>query len=101
MATTKLVWSEATMEARAEAGAAIEKYLRARKADLIAQNPTNLPEDELMEQNDVTGKILSAWIVSAEFVDMADMEESIIAYGNSGCTPATQQGLTAYAAEDL
>lgn len=98
--TAKLVWSQETLAARNEATNAIEKYLRAKRKDITAQNPEGATEDEL-EEMDLDGKILSSWIVSAEFVDMADMEESAIVYGDSGCTPATQSGLAAYAAEDL
>ncbi|QPX62634.1 hypothetical protein SEA_WOLLYPOG_85 [Arthrobacter phage Wollypog] len=100
MTAAKLTWSEATMTARTEAATAIEKYLRARRKDIQAVNPEQLTDDEMEEMN-LDGKILSSWIVSAEFVDMADMEESAIVYGDSGCTPATQQGLARYAAEDL
>jgi hypothetical protein len=98
--TAKLTWSEATIVARNEASTALEKYLRLRRKDVNEFNPEGATAEELEEMN-LDGKILSSWIVSAEFVDMADMEESAIVYGDNGCTPATQSGLAAYAAEDL
>lgn len=92
-------WSPETLRLREEAQPIIDKLNRSMETDRIAGGRHDDMSDDERESRDLTGKHLTAWLITSQYQTFDDLEVASYLTATSGAGPATTKGLAHYAAE--